>query len=479
MMDTMKDALTLDQRMQGFGMNPNLKRRALLPDYSAEDGFIAPQWAYDVAKGAVLPGHVAQGGNYQLDDVTNMAAALAGTGYTGASMQAIKHGVPKSTLGAFALPMTPDVRNAYAKRGRAMPVDVPVGAKGQEVMVASPYSKTLKTPLSFHDDLDQGLQTAPVAGMGNRQELNIQDLVGEKIFPLVGDRTSREQIIKVLNQPITEKGGFNTEGGFDYTLNQDTGLWASHLAPVNRLQKEIVENQGGIGVSLPMAGTSSDFSMQGIDLAYSMDSIKNMNPAAKKYLDKAIGKRVDLKNTNMKNKNNTWPDFPGLNSPDAYGYFKKYPESRKFFMEEIDKKDVRAMPTMPDALAIRHGLTEVGLRNLVRGDTDALAGQSFVNFGANPQIRNTGGLNSPHNTYQADLYNDVDPNAGYMGGLPLSGVPRSLLFPKYVDAQRSLGRTPVNIDSNYKMALPFEKVTTKLADNIDQYLFDIKKDAGY
>lgn len=98
-MDTMKDALTLDQRMQGFGMNPNLKRRALLPDYSAEDGFIAPQWAYDVAKGAVLPGHVAQGGNYQLDDVTNMAAALAGTGYTGASMQAIKHGVPKSTLG--------------------------------------------------------------------------------------------------------------------------------------------------------------------------------------------------------------------------------------------------------------------------------------------------------------------------------------------------------------------------------------------
>ena len=24
-MDTMKDALTLDQRMQGFGMNPNLK----------------------------------------------------------------------------------------------------------------------------------------------------------------------------------------------------------------------------------------------------------------------------------------------------------------------------------------------------------------------------------------------------------------------------------------------------------------------
>ncbi len=107
-MPTMQEALTLDQRMQDFGMDPNAKRLSILPypqgALTGQQGPIdwsnwtAPQWAYDTAKAAVLPGHVAQGGQYNQGDVTNMGLALMGTGATAGVLS----GVPKGSLGMGA-----------------------------------------------------------------------------------------------------------------------------------------------------------------------------------------------------------------------------------------------------------------------------------------------------------------------------------------------------------------------------------------
>jgi len=402
-------------------------------------------------------------------DMTDFPLGLAG----GAATAPYRR--PAGSLGAFALPMPDNVRDAYAQKGKAFPLDAPVGRYGKELMVPAPYSKTLTVPKEFLDDLDAGLSFTEKPGMTQRRELDIQDYVGKKIFPLVGDRSSRVELEAVLGKKIDPDVQHFSEGGFDYTLDPQTGLWASHPTPILKLQNKITEEGGGIGVSLPMAGASTDFSMQAIDLSYDLGDISKMNKTASSYLDKAIESRVVKRNA-AKKKAEPYPDFPGIKSPKAYDYFKKYPDARKFFMEELDKKDVRAMATMPDAIKLRHAITEPGLRNLVRGDTDSLAGQSFVDFSGSPQARTTSIFASPHNTYAADLFDNK--GAGYLGGLPFSGVPRSLLFPDFYKEQLARGLPLANIDSNYKMAVPFEKITNKKADAISSYLLDVKNLSG-
>lgn len=91
----MVQALTLDERMRQFGMNPEAERLNVLPNYSQETGWVAPQWLYEMAKGAVLPGHVAQGGAWTPNQVTDMAMALGGS--------AAPVGMATAPMGAMAM----------------------------------------------------------------------------------------------------------------------------------------------------------------------------------------------------------------------------------------------------------------------------------------------------------------------------------------------------------------------------------------
>jgi len=66
-----------------YGMSPNADRLSLLPAPDVAPGggpnwssWTAPQWLYDAAKATVMPGHVAQGGAYTPEDVTDMAMTL-------------------------------------------------------------------------------------------------------------------------------------------------------------------------------------------------------------------------------------------------------------------------------------------------------------------------------------------------------------------------------------------------------------------
>ena len=69
--------LTLAQRAESvYGFDPDLERAALLPIARNPEGeleFAFPQIAVDVAKSALLPGHVWQGGSYTQEDVARMA----------------------------------------------------------------------------------------------------------------------------------------------------------------------------------------------------------------------------------------------------------------------------------------------------------------------------------------------------------------------------------------------------------------------
>ena len=69
----MRHAPKLKDRVRDvYGMAPRTDRLGLLPDYSPETGVVAPEWVYDLAKSSLLPGHVAQGGEWNASDVAQM-----------------------------------------------------------------------------------------------------------------------------------------------------------------------------------------------------------------------------------------------------------------------------------------------------------------------------------------------------------------------------------------------------------------------
>lgn len=108
--DTLRDEL---------GMDPDVERTMIIPNPNGSFDprkWTAPQWLYDTAKAVMLPGHVAQGGDWSPDDANDMAMTIAGGGFgatapvgsltsgaalrTRGALNAVKKGARKSTLPA-------------------------------------------------------------------------------------------------------------------------------------------------------------------------------------------------------------------------------------------------------------------------------------------------------------------------------------------------------------------------------------------
>lgn len=390
--------------------------------------------------------------------------------FTGGLLAGAAGMVPKgAVLGAnVGGRISPGIKAEYARQGRMQPAEAPTGARGQELGVPTPYSKYIKPSQAELDQMEAGLLRATAPDMGERKILNLADIEGQKIFPLVGDRTSREIISQVggqkLNQPIT------TQGGYGYSMSDDTGGWASHPNIITRLRNEITKQGGGIGVAMPMAGTGSDYSTHSIEVMYGLNLPEQMTKRALQTIKKLVNKRIKIKNASLEPENRI-KKFPGLDDPDSYNYFMRNPDVRKFFMEEIDKKEIRNIPTMPDSILLRQAVTDASLKDMRRGDTDALAGQSFVSFTPDAQMQPVSLLPSPHKTYGVDLSGE------YLGGLP-HAVPRSLLLPDFVTQKLAEGYTPATINYLLPRDMPFQTVTPQMVDNVGMYIENLIRQGG-
>ena len=450
---------------------PIVRRRRFRPDDMEiqYNEFGVPGILYDAVKGAVTIGAMSQGDiplnenllTKSVLDAPMTAGLLAGA--TGV--------VPKgAVLGANVGGKIPSgIRAEYARQGRMQPAEAPIGAKGQELGVPTSYSKNLKIPQEEIDRLEAGLVRSKAPNMSKRKILNLENIEGQKIFPLVGDRKSREIISAIggqkLDQPIM------TQGGFGYSMGKDTGGWASKQGIITRLKNKIRDEEGAIGVSMPMAGTGSDYSMHSIDVLYALDLPKQMTKKAQQTIKNLINNKIASKNKKIKNKDNRIQKFPGLEDKNAYNYFLQNPEARKFLMEELDKSAVRKIPTMPDAVMLRQAVTDASLKDMRRGDTDALAGQSFVKFEQDARSQPSGLLLSPHKSYDTDLSGE------YLGGLP-QAVPRSLLMPDYVERRLMEGYEPFRMDYLMTRDIPFQTVTPKMVDTVGKYIEDLTRRGG-
>lgn len=111
---------TLDDTMAEYGFDPAAERLNVLPNpngsWNPRD-WTAPQWLYDMAKAAALPGHAAQGGSWGADDVTSAAlnvGMLGGVaGMASAPKGALAMGAARNA--ADALPMDKASRMARAR----------------------------------------------------------------------------------------------------------------------------------------------------------------------------------------------------------------------------------------------------------------------------------------------------------------------------------------------------------------------------
>ena len=402
-------------------------------------------------------------------DPRRITAGLLDLGGTSSVASRLAGPVGSAVLGAnVGGRISPGIRAEYARQGRMQPAEAPRGAKGQELLVPVSYSKTLKIPKAELDAMESGLARSTAPNMGKRKIVDLSDIEGEKIFPLVGDRTSREVISTVggqkLDQPIT------TQGGFGYSMADDTGGWASKQGVTSRLRNRIDAEGGGIGVSMPMAGTGSDYSMHSIDVLFGMDMPQRMTKRADQTIKKLVNERIATKNKDVKPENRI-EKFKGLTDPDAYEYFLRNPDVRKFLMETLDNKDVRSIPSMPDAVLLRQAVTDASLKDMRRGDIDALAGQSFVRFAPGSQTRPSASLLSPHISYESDLPGE------YLGGL-LQAVPRSLLMPDYVRQKLAEGYAPHRIDYMMPRHLPFQRITPQVVDTVGAYTEDLIRRGG-
>ena len=449
---------------------PVVRRRRFRPDDMEirYNEFGVPGLLYDAAQGLVNIGAMSQGDIPFDEDL--LTRSVLDAPMTAGLLAGATGMVPRgAVLGANVGGKIPSgIRAEYASQGRMQPAEAPTGARGQELGVPTPYSKYIKPSQAELDQMEAGLLRATAPDMGERKILNLADIEGQKIFPLVGDRTSREIISRVggqkLNQPIT------TQGGYGYSMSDDTGGWASHPNIITRLRNEITKQGGGIGVAMPMAGTGSDYSTHSIEVMYGLNLPEQMTKRALQTVKKLVNKRIKIKNASLEPENRI-EKFPGLDDPDSYNYFMRNPDVRKFFMEEIDKKEIRNIPTMPDSILLRQAVTDASLKDLRRGDTDALAGQSFVSFTPDAQMQPVTLLPSPHKTYGVDLSGE------YLGGLP-QAVPRSLLLPDFVTQKLAEGYTPATINYLLPRDMPFQTVTPQMVDNVGMYIENLIRQGG-
>ncbi len=84
-----------------FGMKPREDRLTILPRYSRETGWVAPEMLYDAARAIAAPGAAARGADVGVPDAVNMAFNVAGGGFGASSAMRNPTGTGGKDLGMF------------------------------------------------------------------------------------------------------------------------------------------------------------------------------------------------------------------------------------------------------------------------------------------------------------------------------------------------------------------------------------------
>ena len=107
---------TVDEAVRALGFDPNADRLTLLPHYNEQDGLVAPDLLYQIARAAVSPGVAAHGGEVSPRDALNFAGNVT-LGSYGASRLAPPTG-EGATVGMAAADAKPKTESPLKNFGK-------------------------------------------------------------------------------------------------------------------------------------------------------------------------------------------------------------------------------------------------------------------------------------------------------------------------------------------------------------------------
>lgn len=120
-----------------FGLDPKAKRSTILPYYSKESGWVAPEIVYQAAKAFAAPGVAMRGGNVGAEDAANVAANVMGGGLAASSLRPVEGAIAgMADGGGIGRGIRSTIRGAQRKAFPGIYKDPAVAAREAEAMVA-------------------------------------------------------------------------------------------------------------------------------------------------------------------------------------------------------------------------------------------------------------------------------------------------------------------------------------------------------
>ena len=373
--------------------------------------------------------------------------------------------------GAKRMGVSEDAFDAMARQGRVAPQIAPISPKtGKEVGFHPGYSKGLKPKVEVIDEMDAGLARDQI--IRPKRFIDVEGLLGKVLVPMPGDRTSRDTVTAMMGRKIDPEV---LEGGYPYMA--DKGGWASGESVISAYKNKFDELEGrGVGVGKVMSGTGSDYSRMSTDLMYKFYDMDGMPEATKDALKKEVNIEIDQANAAAikKAKQKAIEEGRPYEEPKIQKPFKgfdkntkklldKDPALRKAVMGALDKDRSRKLPGAPDAIAIRHAITDDRFRDLRRGDPDPLSGFDFMSFPAGGKI-----TPADHKSYSHHL------GGKHLGGLSGGPVPTTVLFPDFAEEMAREGRPLSMYNYMFDRNKPTQEVDERVVQGILDYYASLR-----
>lgn len=358
--------------------------------------------------------------------------------------------------GATALGAVPVVGPALAKGAKA---------GGRRLLYDAPYSNYKIDP-DLPGLLAEQITVVPTNQYVPEQIISPESLSSDGyLLNLVGDRTNVGEITRLrgrdLDEPIT------LDGGRGYMRGKETGAWASEQNVINSLSNKTREADGRpvYGTYVAMSGTGSDFA--NMTRAVAMKDFDATDLSKKDITDfdqsfkAARAYKKKNKVTGVYDGPGPTDDFPGIGSPKLNEWLDKSGTRRSAFFDFMDKAKWRKKG-FPNVTEARFAIQDPALRDIPSG-REQFGGQAISQIDDAGTMRPTSGLLMPHGTYNTDLAGD------YMGGFEM-GVPRSLLFPEFIQARRAAGTEPSGDNRAFMMTPTLQPTNQEWLDGVMNFL---------
>ena len=349
---------------------------------------------------------------------------------------------------------------------------MPEGALGMNIM--RPLTKEQIDPLGY--GRAKGLLTRPLdetnigyskdIDLAPEKKLNIQDLQGSVLYPLMGDQSATGLLINSIDD-IAFKTPVKLEGGAKFMRggsNQAEGsVWASDKGIISRLDRKVKSLSEETDKPINMIYTA--MGKEGVDFStFPSGVLAEQIPTAKilkkdkKSFDSLMKKRV-MEGVGSK-KREKYPavkDWVGIDSPKLREFLDTAPPSvRKKFVKIMDTAPFQ-QAGFPNVGKARYAVTDDALKTKTAGDTGlVIARPNLIKKPTNDPL-------VPHSTYPSQMFGD------YVGGLD-NTVPRSLLFRDYFNSPKVKSlNNPAMQDYGFTRVLPTQEVDQQLVDTIMNY----------